>query len=34
MEKNTALSEVTQTPNKAYGAFPSYMKLLGKQTTG
>lgn len=34
MEKIIALSEVTQTPNKAYGVFPSYVELLGKQATG
>lgn len=34
MEKIIALSEVTQTPNKAYGVFPSYVELLDKQATG
>ena len=34
MEKITAPSEVTQTPNKAHGVFPSYVDMLGKQATG
>lgn len=31
MEKNITLIDVTQTPNKEYGVFPSYVGRLGKQ---